>query len=153
MLHDMILFNYGLFALWTMRDALEHLLSDSGPAQKKVKSQRERSLCSIPAAVRLIEVSGELMYAWDDEFEHSPTKAPGGGGPLWSGKHGFCKERWQLWHERFDELSRNDGIERKDRYGTREVADVMSAIEKGVRWSEQSRGLASKPVLFALPKR
>lgn len=132
MLHDMILFKYGLFALWTMRDALENPLPDSGPAPKKVKGQHERSLCSIPAAVRLVEVAGKLMYSWDDEFEHSPTKAPGGGRPLWSGKHGFCKERWQLWHERFDELSRDDGLERKDRDGAREAADVMSAIEMGV---------------------
>lgn len=72
------------------------------------------------------------MYSWDHEFEHSPLKAPGGGGPLWSGKHGFCRERWRFWHERFDELSRDDGIETKGRDGTRKAADIMSAIGKGV---------------------
>ena len=79
MLRDVKLFRYDLFALWTMRDALEHPLSDSGPAQKNVKSQRELSLCSIPAAVRLVEIIGKLMYSWDHEFEHSPLEAPGGG--------------------------------------------------------------------------
>jgi len=132
MVHDTTLFNYELFALWTMRDALEHPLHDSGVAQKRVKSQCERSLCSIPAAVRLVEILGELMYSWDHEFEHSPLKAPGGGGPLWSGKHGFCRERWHLWHQRFVELSRDVVLQRKDRDGARKAANVMSAIEKCV---------------------
>ena len=82
MLHDMILFNYELFALRTMKDALKHTLPGSEPAQKKFKSQRERSLCSIPAAARLVEVLGKLVYFWYDDFEHSPLKASGGGGPL-----------------------------------------------------------------------
>jgi len=132
MVHDTTLFNYELFALWTMRDALEHPLHDSGVAQKRVKSQCERSLCSIPAAVRLVEILGELMYFWDHEFEHSPLKAPGDGGPLWSGKHGFCRERWHLWHQRFVELSRDVVLQRKDRDGARKAANVMSAIEKCV---------------------
>jgi hypothetical protein len=93
MLHNIKLFNYELFALWTMRNALEYPLADSGVASRKVKGQREQSLCSIPAAVALVEIVGELMYSWDHEFEHSALMAPGSGGPLWSGKHGFCRER------------------------------------------------------------
>lgn len=93
MLHDLKLFNYELFALWTMRDALEHPLPVSGVAYKKVKGQHGRSLCSIPAAVALIGVVGELMFSWEHEFEHGPLQDPGGGGPLWNGKHGFCRDR------------------------------------------------------------
>jgi hypothetical protein len=136
MLHNIKLFNYELFALWTMRNALEYPLSDSGGAQKKVKGQREQSLCSIPAAVALVEVVGELMYSWDHEFEHSALMAPGSGGPLWSGKHGFCRERWNLWRRRFIELSCDDGLEGKYRDGTRKAAHVMSAIEQKMRFPE-----------------
>lgn len=136
MRRDMKLFRYDLFALWTIRGALEQSLPDPGSAHRNVKSQRELSLCSIPAAVRLVAILGELMYSWDHEFEHSPLQAPGGGGPLWSGKHGFCRERWDLWRRRFAELSRDNGLEQGYRAEARKAANVMSAIEKGVRWSE-----------------
>jgi hypothetical protein len=130
MLRVVKLFNYELFALWTMRNGLEYPLADSGVAPKRAKGQREQSLCSIPAAVRLVEVIGEPMYSWDHEFEHSALMAPGSGGPLWSGKHGFCRERWNIWHERFVELSFDDVLEGKYRDGARKAADVMSAIEQ-----------------------
>jgi hypothetical protein len=130
MLHNIKLFNYELFALWTMRNALEYPLADSGVASRKVKGQREQSLCSIPAAVALVEIVGELMYSWDHEFEHSALMAPGSGGPLWSGKHGFCRERWDLWRRRLVELSNYDKLEGRYREETRKAADVMSAIER-----------------------
>jgi hypothetical protein len=130
MLRDIKLFPYALSALWTMRNALEYPLPDSGRAPRKVKGQREQSLCSIPAAVRLVEVIGELMYSWYHEFEHSPLQAPGGGGPLWSGKHGFCRERWNLWLEKFVVLSCDDGLEGMYRDESGKAAVVMSAIEQ-----------------------
>jgi hypothetical protein len=67
------------------------------------------------------------MYSWDHEFEHSALMAPGSGGLLWSGKHGFCRERWNLWHERFVELSYDDGLEGWYREGAKNAANVMSA--------------------------
>jgi hypothetical protein len=127
MLYDVKLFNYELFALWTMRNALEYPLADSTGPPKRAKGQREQSLCSIPAAVVLVEIVGELMYSWDHEFEHSALMAPGSGGLLWSGKHGFCRERWNLWHERFVELSYDDGLEGWYREGAKNAANVMSA--------------------------
>ena len=128
MLHDVKLFNYELFALWTMRDALEHPLADS---VAQTKRHNEPTMCSIPAAVRLVEVAGQLMYSWDHGFEHSALAASGSGGPLWGGKHGFCRERWDLWHQRFDALSIEDWLDGRYRTEAKKAADAMLAIEQG----------------------
>ena len=123
MLYDVQQFDHRLLALWTMRDALEYPLPYTMD-----RSQHRRSICSIPAAVRLVEVAGQLIARWDRQFKQDSRSAPGGG-PLWKGKHGFCKERWQFWQRRFVELSTEDWLEEESRSGARKAADVMSRIE------------------------
>jgi hypothetical protein len=125
MLHDSRKFDYSFFALWTVRDALEYPLPC--PATPR---QHHRSLCSVPAAVRLIEVAGRLPWSWDQEFEYGPSKGnPGGGGPLWGRKRGFCGERWDLWRRRFGELSAGEWLDGECRDGARRAADIMKKIE------------------------
>jgi hypothetical protein len=125
MLHDEKKFNYSWFVLWTMRNALEcHLSCSANPRQ------HHRSLCSIPAAVRLIEVAGRLIWGWDHEFESSISKGdPGGRGLLWNGKHGFCEERWCLWRTRFTELSSEHWLDEEYRDGAKRAAGIMLGIE------------------------
>jgi hypothetical protein len=125
MLHDSGKFDYSLFALWTMRNALEYPLPYSADPR-----QNQPSLCSIPAAVRLVEIAGRLIYRWDHEFKHGPLEGrPGMGGLLWNGKHGFCRERWALWHSRFVDLSSEQWLDEEYRDGAKRAADIMSGIE------------------------
>jgi hypothetical protein len=108
-----------------MRDALEYSLPC--PANSR---QHHRSLCSIPAAIRLVEVAGRLIWSWEHEFEYGPSKGnPGGGGPLWDGKRGFCGERWDLWRRRFGVLGAGEWLDGQCRDGARRAADIMLGIE------------------------
>ncbi|KAL6234503.1 hypothetical protein BDW75DRAFT_212083 [Aspergillus navahoensis] len=117
--------SYSWFALITLRSALETPTEQMRPA--------EPLEAWIPAAASWIETLGVEIYKWDEEFESGPkVGARGKGGPLWDGKHGFCKERWELWRKRFGEISRMEGelVE-----GLRKIAldaeTMMKEIEAG----------------------
>ncbi|OJJ89201.1 DUF3632 domain-containing protein [Aspergillus glaucus CBS 516.65] len=98
-------FAYSWFALITLRDALEtppNELSEEDPLE---------ALTPAAAAV---------------------GNAPGRGGPLWKGNHGFCKERWELWLERFGEVARMEGeIGDKVRMIARDAVQIMREIGDG----------------------
>jgi hypothetical protein len=124
MLHDEKKFNYSWFALWTMRNALEYPLPYSADPR-----QNQPSLCSIPVAVRLVEIAGRLIFRWDHEFKHGPSEGrPGMGGPLWNGKRDFCRGRWDLWCRRFVDLSSEEWLDEEYRDGAKRAADIMSGI-------------------------
>lgn len=120
-------FNYSWFALVTLREALE-------TPPKELPPTAPLDTC-IPAAAVWIEVLGVEIYEWDEEFEHGPlVGAPGRGGPLWNGKHGFCEDRWALWRERFGELARMEdvsGLGEQTRTTAREAELMMRQIENG----------------------
>ncbi|KAJ6137196.1 hypothetical protein N7471_003682 [Penicillium samsonianum] len=85
-------FAYSWFALITLREALEK------PADQSSARNLE---ALIPAAATWISILGADIYQWNEGFDG----ALGKGGPLWKGQHGFCKERWLFWKERFGELA------------------------------------------------
>ena len=101
MVHDEGRFNDNQnLALWTFRRALEHTHGE--PEDLKTGAWEGVVL----AAAELAVIAGEKIRYWDFEFEFGPLIGDmGAGGPLWDGKHGFCKERWELWQRRFFELS------------------------------------------------
>lgn len=106
-----------------MRAALESPLVHVRPDQ---------SLDSfVPAAAAWIEILGTQVYAWDEEFEYGPLIGDGGvGGPLWDGKHGFCRGRWGLWRGRFGELAGGEGGLSEDvRAAARRAEERMGEIE------------------------
>lgn len=112
------IFNYRMFALWTFRGALE----------TPWKELRHGDLLEawVPAAVGWLEGLGEEIYEWEDEWAYGTHLGDrGGGGPLWKGKHGFCKERWRFWRERFGKIA-------KDEQAGRDVVDedVVRAAAK-----------------------
>lgn len=113
-------FKFALFALWTMRAALEIPTDEARPDQPLE--------AWIPAAAAWIRVTGDQVYSWDHEY---PRKAPCKGGPLWQGKHGFCHERWQLWRSRFQFLGTQDHVlDPETRRIAKEAADRMASIER-----------------------
>ncbi|KAL4791654.1 hypothetical protein BDV19DRAFT_290670 [Aspergillus venezuelensis] len=117
--------SYSWFALITLRSALETPFDQRSP--------REPLEAWVPAAAAWIETLGVEIYSWEEEFESGPKiGARGRGGPLWDGKHGFCKGRWKLWRERFGEVARMEGQLGE---GIRKIAEdaetMMKEIEDG----------------------
>lgn len=112
------------FALVTLRVALEtpwvHMRED------------EPLEAWIPAAAAWIEVLGAEIYEWDDEYESGRlVGAPGRGGPLWKGKHGFSTERWKLWRERFGETAKKEDEPDHVRRVAEDSELMMKEIEGG----------------------
>jgi hypothetical protein len=100
LVYDEERFKYRNLALWTFRSALEY--TSSAPQDGEEGSWEGHVL----AAAEISEIAGEKIRHWDFEFESGPFIGDmGAGGPLWDGKHGFCKGRWELWQRRFFELS------------------------------------------------
>ncbi|RHZ61818.1 DUF3632 domain-containing protein [Aspergillus thermomutatus] len=115
---------YSWYALVTLHEALETpwvYMQEGDPLE-----------AWIPAAAAWIEVLGVEIYEWDEEFESGPlVGAPGRGGPLWKGKHGFCKERWKLWRERFGEAAKKEDESEEVRRVAEEAELMMKEIETG----------------------
>ena len=112
-----------IFALWTFREALET------PIDQAV-SWRDDHEAAIPAAAIWIKILGLQIYRWTELFPHGGRHgAPGSGGPLWHGKHGFCEERWDLWRRRFGELSRDSRLSDELREVAAQSDKNMAAIE------------------------
>lgn len=118
-------FNYQMFALWTFRAAFETHC-------KQVREDQPLEAW-LPAAVAWLKVLGSKIYEWDVEFESGGNKgAPGRGGPLWEGKHEFCKERWSVWRERSASIAEDREMVEDVRQAARRAVEIMQSIEKGL---------------------
>lgn len=115
---------YSWYALVTLRIALEtpwvHVQAD------------EPLEAWIPAAAAWIEVLGAEIYEWDGDYGSARLAgASGGGGLLWKGRHGFSKERWKLWRERFGETARKEDEPEQVKKVAEEAELMMKEIEGG----------------------
>lgn len=115
-------FDYSWFALLTFREALE----ETSPTSDVLNAY-------IPAAVAWLEILGADIFGWDNVFASGGRKgAPGRGGPLWEGTHGFCKERWMLWRKRLGEFAvGNENITAEARMAADEACIMMDEIASG----------------------
>ena len=119
---DEMFMSYDWWALVVMREALEY------PDLYNIDRPQPDVL--IPTALAWLSISGPQIYTWDKEFLISPTKGDRGrGGPLWSGQHGFCKERWELWKRRFGELSSSTELSEDLRKLAGECVAKMKEVE------------------------
>lgn len=117
-------FDFSWFALITFRTALE-----TPPNQLPETDSLD---AYVQAAATWIETIGMGIYGWDEEYDHGPLiGAPGRGGPLWKGKHGFCEKRWRFWRERFGELASLDDKLGEAKTAAREAELMMRDIENG----------------------
>lgn len=94
----------------------------------------------VSAALAWLEVVGDEIFEWKDEWEYGPYKGDrGGGGPLWNGKHGFCKERFKFWRERFGKIAREGEVKRDvlDQEVTRAAAGRAEAITLRIESGER----------------
>ncbi|KAJ8082469.1 hypothetical protein PM082_008324 [Marasmius tenuissimus] len=94
--------DFELYAIWTLRDALESPELDEGDASLNGH---------VPAAAQWIFIAGSLIYENDREWSPPPNQGnPARGGPLAPDvKKGFSKERWALWKKGFQAVSKNSG--------------------------------------------
>jgi hypothetical protein len=101
-----------------MREALETPLKDIN------LEERDQTL---RAAALWIEFCGEHLHLLDQIWEPDRRKGDvARGGPLYDGPTGFCKERWELWRERFGVLSGEDGLAEETR---RMVGDAKRRMD------------------------
>lgn len=120
----LVVFEYDMFALWSMRSALETPLNLMNPEAIEIPE------VTIPAAAVWMLILGEEMFFWNNEYPHGSIEGdPGVGGPLWQGQHGFCLERWRLWRRRFDELSAEEQLSGDLREICRNTEARMAEIE------------------------
>ncbi|CEN59237.1 hypothetical protein ASPCAL01689 [Aspergillus calidoustus] len=115
--------SYSWFALVTLRQALETPIDQM--------SEHDPLDAWVPAAAAWIEVLGVEIYEWEEEFPSGGNRAPGKGGPLWEGKHGFCKGRWGLWRERFGDMARGGRVSESVRKVAGDAEVMMKEIEAG----------------------
>ena len=112
--------DYTLYAIWSLRDTVE----------TEVTAAKLDAL--LPASAMWIEYSGRKLYESDEEWPVSPTQGnPAGGGPLWTGKSGVCKERWRLWKRMFEKAERRSDIKEETRKLAGEAVTAMKGIEQG----------------------
>ena len=113
--------DFSLYAIWSMRGTLE----------TDVAADPLDNL--LPASAAWILYAGKQLYNSDQEWLPEPMKGdPASGGPLWDGKHGFCKERWAFWKKRFRDVEgRRDGVGRETKRIAAEAVAAMDAVESG----------------------
>ncbi|KAL3459342.1 hypothetical protein BJX64DRAFT_301438 [Aspergillus heterothallicus] len=117
--------SYSWFALVTLRQALE-------TPSDQIDAAANPPEAWVPAAAVWIEVLGVEIFEWEEEFPVGGNRgAPGRGGPLWDGKHGFCKERWGVWRGRFGVLARGEEEDEQVRRVAGDAEVMMREIEAG----------------------
>lgn len=132
-----------LWAIWAFRDALEdEPWNRSFNPEEIDKARREAKLYGrtidildgiVPAAAQWIFHAGHLVFQCQEEYPPGAhTGDPARGGDLWKGKHGFCKERWQLWKARFQWVTEAQELREETRVVAKEAVDVMEKIERGM---------------------
>lgn len=115
-----------LFAIWTMRTALENEQQDDveGTAAQKYNVY-------VPAATSWIFGMGRVLYAKEEDLTPTDRKQgnPAKGGELWKGKAEFSKERWALWKERLGVISKLDSVSDKTKNISRDALEAMERAE------------------------
>lgn len=94
-LYASVVWDFGLYGIWSMRAALEGGGDDSlGPESLRIEI----------AAVWIV-IAGKTMYESKEKYEES-----GKGGPLWKGANGYSRERWAFWKKQFEEYQQQPNI-------------------------------------------
>ncbi|KAF9218234.1 hypothetical protein BS17DRAFT_638966, partial [Gyrodon lividus] len=91
-----------LFAIWTLRDALEQ---EPDPRARAYHTQGPALDAQIPAAAEWIIVAGPVLYQFcqsEDEAERAASDATKGGRNFKG--QGLSLERWNFWKQRFAQV-------------------------------------------------
>lgn len=112
--------DFSLYAIWSMRETLETEITPE---------QLDKLL---PASATWVLYAGKQLYESEEEWPKSPREGdPASGGPLWSGKRGFCRERWSSWKRGFESVAGREGVGEGARGIAKEAVGAMEAVERG----------------------
>lgn len=115
-----------LYAIYTMRDALENEQQDDveGSAAQKYNVY-------VPAATSWIFGMGRALYTKEKDLTPTDRRHgnPGKGGDLWKGKAEFSKERWTFWKERLAAVSKLDEVSESTRSLSKDAIEAMERAE------------------------
>lgn len=141
-----------LYAIWALRSALEDEPWNWSPPHFTEEFDDDiiarllykRTIYTldgftIPAAQWIIH-AGHLIFNCEEEYDESGSSDPAKGGDLWNGKHGFCRERWGFWKERFGWIQTRDELEDDTRAVAKIAVDAMEKVEKDPQteiWKEK----------------
>ena len=132
------LMDLSMYAIWTMRQALEEEQQDDmeGTAAQKYNVY-------VPAAAAWVLGFGRTLYRKEKDLTPTDRKYgnPARGGALWKGKAEFSKERWALWKERFAAVSKMDEVSEKTRSASK---DALQAMERAETYNENPHSVGSR---------
>jgi hypothetical protein len=111
-----------LYALWTLRDTIEH---GEYPHSKWYQREIQALDIGLPVAFTWFKHAGKVLFELDVEYDGEA----GRGGYLWDGKKGFCPERWALWKRRFGEIFKLELASEEARDIAMKGFKVMQEIE------------------------
>lgn len=116
-----------LFAIWTLREALE----DQVESDPRVSLQQKYDLL-VPAASAWIIGMGKELYRLEKDLTPTDDRQgnPAKGGELWKGKAEFSKERWALWKSRFEDISKMDEVSDATKNLAKQTVQLMEQAEK-----------------------
>lgn len=77
----------------------------------------------LDVAIDWLEITGDKLLMSNEEWE-----SVGRGDELWSGYHGFCAGRWNLWARRLDEASGNVVLNAEVRGRADRAARMIDAV-------------------------
>lgn len=131
------LLDLSMYAIWTMREALENEQQDDveGTAAQKYNVY-------VPAAAAWVLGMGRTLYRKEKDLTPTDRRYgnPAKGGELWKGKPEFSKERWALWKERFAVVSKMEEVSDK----TRDISkDALQAMERAETFSDSEQDASS----------
>jgi hypothetical protein len=134
--------DFKYYAIWALRRALEDAdwtsprsIDPAYDDEIKARLQHENSMHAldgyVPPAAQWIFHAGRLVFGSDDEYAASPTTGdPAAGGALWTGKHGFCRERWDFWKQRFAWVGEQVELDVSTRDVARAAVEAMAKIDQ-----------------------
>lgn len=127
------IFDFWIYCIYNMRDALENVQQDDGPndAHRPGTAVQKYDARAPAAAVWVFALGKKLYRKEEDLTPTSPNQGnPAKGGKLWEGKPGFSKERWALWKKRFGEISQMEEVSEETRKVAAKAFDAMNEAEQ-----------------------
>ncbi|KAJ7597682.1 hypothetical protein C8J56DRAFT_326122 [Mycena floridula] len=117
--------NFDDYGIWAMRYALEDdsIAPDPTAVMKDGELKPEVLDQHVPAAAVWILYAGDRMRNLSVKGDEGSRSTRGG--PLWEGKPGYSKERWNFWKERFSSFSERQDLAVETREISKQAAEKM----------------------------
>lgn len=111
-----------LFAIWTMRQALETPQEDD-----KQSTAAQKYKTYVPAAAVWVFGMRIALYAKEEDLTPKDKKLgnPARGGALWKGKAEFSTDRWRFWRERFAEVGKLEDVSEDTQTLAKDAVEAM----------------------------